>query len=254
MEGLVNWLMVFMRASAMLSIFPIFSIENFPVRFRLALGALLAWFVSVTLTPTSLGSEPLLTIFGVMAMEVFVGLAMGFSGKMVFYALDIVGALLSTEIGLALAQNLNPLSGGQKPVLANAIYYLAAMLWLALDLHHQFLMGFMRSYDYLPVGAAGINPALITEIIGRTNGLFVLALRMSAPVMAVIFMVTLVFAVLGRAVPQMNVFVLSFGAKLFTGMLVFGMTVHLMAQHISTYLHGLPEDMMRLVVMMRAAP
>ncbi len=63
----------------------------------------------------------------------------------------------------------------------------------------------------------------------------------------------LVFTVLGRAVPQMNVFSESFAVRIVAGMLVFALTLELAAQHIINYLKLLPEDMLRVAQSMGAA-
>ncbi len=54
--------------------------------------------------------------------------------------------------------------------------------------------------------------------------------------MAVSFIISLVFAVLGRAVPQMNVFTESFAVRPLVGLSVFGLTLELMSEHIINYL------------------
>jgi flagellar biosynthetic protein FliR len=73
---------------------------------------------------------------------------------------------------------------------------------------------------------------------------------MAAPVLAVAFIITLVFAVLGRAVPQMNVFAENFSVRLLAGMIVFGLTCQLLAQHIANYLGRLPDDVLRVAQLM----
>jgi flagellar biosynthetic protein FliR len=70
--------------------------------------------------------------------------------------------------------------------------------------------------------------------------------------MAVSFVVSLVFSVLGRAVPQMNVFHESFTIRTLAGLGVFGMTLQLVADHIGNYLRRLPEDMLSLAQMLGA--
>jgi len=82
--------------------------------------------------------------------------------------------------------------------------------------------------------------------VARSGKVFVIALQIAAPVMAVSFLVTLVFAVLGRAVPQMNVFSESFPVRTLLGLTSLGLTCTFMGQHIANYLRRLPEDMLNV--------
>jgi flagellar biosynthesis protein FliR len=70
--------------------------------------------------------------------------------------------------------------------------------------------------------------------------------------MAVSFVVILVFAMLGRAVTQMNVFSESFAFRIMAGLFVFSATLPLMGQHIANALRRIPEDMMRVAQWMGA--
>jgi flagellar biosynthetic protein FliR len=252
MDELTNWMMVFLRVSAMLAIFPIFSAANFPVQLRLALGALMAVLIGPTLPPAPVGTWDFWGLLGVMMMEVGAGLMLGFAGKMVFFALDAAGAVISTEIGLAMPAGLNPMSEVQSVVPGLILYYLAAMLWFSLDMHHWMLVGLQKSYTYLPIGGPHLSGSLVNEVVGRTSETFLIALQLAAPVMAVSFIISLVFSVMGRAVPQMNVFAESFSVRILVGMSVFGLTMQLMSQHIMNYLWRLPEDMLRVAQLLGA--
>jgi len=90
---------------------------------------------------------------------------------------------------------------------------------------------------------------LFEAVVKNIGLIFVVALQISAPVMAVSFVITLVFAVMSRAVPQMNVFSESFGFRVAGGLIVFGFTMQLTAQHVSNYLNRLPDDLLRIAQM-----
>ena len=252
MPDLTNWMMVFVRVSAMLSVFPIFSMRNFPVQLRLALGALMAVLISPTLPTVPVSGDDFWGLTGMIAIEVAVGVMFGFAARMIFFAIDIAGAIISTEIGLNLPASINPISEGQTVAPGLILYYLAAMLWLSLDMHHWMLLGFQKTYSFLPVGGAHLSSSLMTDIVSRTSAVFIIALQLSAPVMAVSFIISLVFSVLGRAVPQMNVFTESFSIRILVGLSVFGLTMQLMSQHIINYLRQLPEDILRVAQLMGA--
>lgn len=247
----VVWMLVFARVSAMLAIFPVFSSTYFPVQLRMALGALLAFFTAATLPPISLpAAAGLGALVGLMAMEICIGLLLGFVGRMIFYALDIAGSVIAMQMGLTLAAELNPLSNVRSDAPGAILNFLAITLFMSLDMHHWFLIGFQRTYDLLPIGAAHLSAGLFTMVVGHTAGLFAAAVQIAAPLIAVSFLITLVFSLLGRAVPQMNVFTESFAFRSLAGMVVFGLTLNLMAEHIANYLHRLPEDMLRVAQML----
>jgi flagellar biosynthetic protein FliR len=242
----VNWMMVFVRLGALLAIFPLFSSHNFPVQVRLALGALVASLVAPTLPPAPFHGLSVWEIVGRMIGEVGIGLVLGFVSRMVFYAIDFAGGIISTEIGLTFSPNLNPFSNTQVDSPGLTLYFLAAMLLLTLDMHHWLLVAFQRSYAVLPVGHAHLSEALLADVLGRTSQIFVLAVQLSAPIIAVSFIISLVFSVLGRAVPQMNVFSESFSFRILVGLAVFGLSLNLMAQHLLNYLRRLPDDLLRI--------
>ena len=241
-----NWLLVFLRVSAFLLVLPFFSSTNFPARLRVALGAFTALMLAPTLPPFPLGKLGFFDLSGVMLKEVGFGLLLGFVSRMVFYAADMAGNIISTELGLNMGTIFNPMTHQQSQVAGTVLFFLAAVVMLTLDLHHWILVGFQRTYMVLPIGGGHLNEMLFDDVLNHTSRIFIVALQISAPTLAVSFVVTLVFAVLSRAVPQMNVFILSFSFRIIGGLAVFGFTLQLTAQHVLNYLNRLPDDLLRL--------
>jgi flagellar biosynthetic protein FliR len=96
---------------------------------------------------------------------------------MIFFALEIAGGIISTEMGLSMPPGINPLNDAPMTTTASILYYLAAMLFLSLDMHHWMLIGFQKTYAYLPIGGAHLSQALVTDMVARTGGIFVIALH-----------------------------------------------------------------------------
>lgn len=240
--ALTTWFLVFTRVGAMLTVLPMFSTATFPVQLRVALGGLVALLVTPTLP--GLPAEPLSIwlLVKLLFMEASIGLLLGFICRFVFYALEIAGTFIATEMGLSLPQEFNQLVSAPTMAPGLMLYWIALMTMLSLDLHHWMIVGFQKSYALVPFGGAHLSETLLADVVARSGKVFFLALQIAAPVMAVSFLVTLVFAVLGRAVPQMNVFSESFPVRIFCGLLTFGLTCSFMAQHIANYLRRLPED------------
>jgi flagellar biosynthetic protein FliR len=239
-----NWMLVFLRLSAFLFILPFFSMANFPVTIRVALGALGALLIAPILPPVPLDKMDFITLLGTMIQEVSIGLILGFVCCMIFYAVELAGNFISTEMGLNLAAIFDPLNQQSSQLAGTVLVFLATVVMLTLNLHHWILLGFVRTYAVLPAGGAHLNNALFENIVGQTSQIFMTALQISAPVIAASFVITMVFSVLSRAVPQMNIFSEMFGFRIVGGLIVFGFTLQLSAQYVANYLNRLPEDML----------
>jgi flagellar biosynthetic protein FliR len=248
-----NWLLVFLRVSAFLLVLPFFSVANFPVTLRVALGALTALLLAPLLPPFALERLALPNLLGLMAQEVSIGLLMGFISRMVFYAVDLAGNFVAAELGLNMGVIFNPLEGHSSQVPGMVLFFLASVVMFTLDLHHWVLAGFQQTYSVLPMGGAGLSAGLFEVVVKHTSRIFVVALQISAPIIAVSFVITLVFSVLSRAVSQMNVFTESFAFRIAGGLIVFGFTLQLTSQHVLNYLRRLPEDLIRVAQMLAGA-
>jgi flagellar biosynthetic protein FliR len=177
-------------------------------------------------------------------------LLLGFVARMIFFAVDIAGSVVSTEMGLNLASIFDPVTQQSSQIAGTILMLLSTLVMLTLDLHHWLLLGFERTYTVLPIGGAHLQNILFENVVRQTSQVFTVALQISAPVICVSFVITLVFALLSRAVPQMNVFTEMFGFKIVGGLIVFGFTLQLSAQYVANYLNRLPEDLLVVAQML----
>lgn len=246
MPDLTNYILVFTRAGALLVAFPLFSATNIPVQLRIALAALCAFLIAPLLPPMNVDHLTLWGLVRLMFVEISVGLLLGFVCRLVFFALEFAGGIATNEMGLSLATVFNPSSGSAMGAPSMVLYWLAIMILLSCNLHHWMIAAFKNSYVWVPAGAAHLSQPLLYDIIQRTNQLFRIGVQIAAPLIAVSFVITIVFSTLSRAVPQMNVFSDSFSVRTLAGMAVFGLTCNLMAQNIQNYLQRIPSDLQRV--------
>jgi len=188
-----------------------------------------------------------------MISEVLIGLVLGFVSRMVFFAVDFAGGLIAAQMGLTFTPDLDPFTSNESQTPGLILYFLAGMLLFCLDLHHWVIVGFAKSYQALPIGGAQLRELVLIDMIRRTGQVFGIGLQMAAPIIAVSFVITLVFSILGRAVPQMHVFSESFAVRTLVGLAVFGLTLNIMAQHIVNFLRRLPEDVLRVAQLLGGA-
>ena len=238
-----NWMLVFVRAGAFLLALPFFSAVNFPVMLRVALAALTAMLISPLLPAFPIAHIDLPGLVGLMFREMSIGLLLGFIGRIIFFAADIAGVIIASELGLTMGQIFDPSTHQSEQVPSLMLSLLAILTMLTLDLHHGLLLGFAKTFEVLPIGGGHLSPTLFELVVGRTAQIFFVALQIAAPVMAVSFVITLFFAVMSRAVPQMNVFAESFGIRIAGGLIVFGFTLQITAEYVANHLRRIPDDL-----------
>jgi flagellar biosynthesis protein FliR len=245
-----TWFIIFVRFSAYLLLFPITAAQAIPVIVRLGFAGLGSFLIMPLVPAISLDGAALHEVIRMFFLEVSTGLVLGLTARFIFYAVEMAGSLIATESGLMLSSNFNPVTASFVSSPGVLLHWMTLILMLTLDLHHWLIIGLKRSYEIVPAGGAKLTELLLTDVISRAGGMFVIALQMTGPILATSFLVTMVFSLLGRAVPQMNVFSESFPVRTIAGLAVFGLTCNLLAQHIVNHLNRIPQDFLRVAEML----
>jgi flagellar biosynthetic protein FliR len=241
-----NWMMVFVRACAFLSILPIFTMLNVPAQVRVMLAVLLAILIAPTLPPCALGQTSFLGLVAMFVKEALCGLLIGFVSRMIFFASDFAGHLMASELGLNLSSILDPANAHPTQAPNLLLFILTCLLMMSLDMHHWLLSGFQYSYTLLPIGGARLSEVLFNNVVDHTSRVFLIGVQIAAPMIACSMLALVLLGFLGRLVPQMNVFAESFSVRLVCGLVVLAFTLEISAQHIVNGLHRMPEDFLRV--------
>jgi flagellar biosynthesis protein FliR len=218
-------LLIFLRVAAIIFSAPILDTATIPVVFKAALAfavsILLLPVVQTVVTVTNLS----LTAF-VMGMlsEIIIGVTIGLSVKLVFAGIQMAGQIAGYQMGLAVANVMDPSTMAQIPILAQ-IYNLTAMLiFLAIDAHHMFFSALVDSYRIIPPLSIVLSSKLVEMMMDLAGNMFVVAIKVGAPLIAVLLVTTIALGLVARTVPQMHIFVVAMPLKIVLG-LVFMMIV-----------------------------
>ena len=140
---------------------------------------------------------------------------------------ELAGHLSGFQIGFAYASLVDPQSGARNGVLSALYANLVVMVFLVIDGHHQLLQALAASYGALPIGAGGwAATGELAPLVARTLGtVFVIGLRIAAPVVLVLFIVEVALGLLSRVAPQLNLMVNAAPMRLFIGLAVLGATL-----------------------------
>ena len=247
LEDLLVWMMIQTRVVGLFLMAPVFSHKSIPVIAKVTLASAFAFIVFPMVETGGVFPDSIFSMVLWGAKEIAVGMTMGVAIRMIFFILDFAAHVLTVEIGLMPGPAFDPSSSNsQGNPLGTIIYFLGLMILLS-GSEYDILRAFVHSFEIAPIGYMALNSYAADFIILKTADIFRIGVLMGAPVLAVNFLVNLVFATLGKVVPKLNVFILSFSVRIFLGTTVLALTVSLIAHYTLNYLNETPEMMLRFI-------
>jgi flagellar biosynthetic protein FliR len=215
--------LMLIRISSCIAVMPIFGIKHVPAQVKVLLALLLTFvlfpvLIRGSVVPAVSWREDIILL---VMREAFLGLFMGFLTRMIFIAVEVTGQLLGFSMGFSAAQLVNPASGEASTVMEQFETVLATLLFLSINGHHMLLEAIYRSFDLAPLARLSVHPQGMLSLSSLVHQVFVIGLKLAAPMIAVILFLNIALGVVGRAVPQINVFVISFPINIMVGLFVF---------------------------------
>lgn len=208
------------RCGGVLVSAPGFNPKQMPIAVKLLL--LLAMGVSMyaALGPGRwAGADPVM-IAGAVPLEFLIGVSMGFAARLVLAAVEVAGEFLAFQMGFAAAAVFDPTVGSSVSPPTRMLYTVAVLLFFSIDGHHQVLLALAGSYEYVPVGAAGLDVIQAQVFLELAYGLFEVGVRLAFPLVFVMLIINLTLGMIVRFVPQVNVFMIGFILTMGVGLLL----------------------------------
>jgi flagellar biosynthesis protein FliR len=156
--------------------------------------------------------------------EVMIGISLGFLSKVIFAAVEFCGQIVGMQMGFSMSTMFDP-SMGQTPLMANLQLLLAMLLFLSLSIHHVFIRAILDSYAVIPVGNWHMSSGLLEFFIITFRDMFVLGLKLAAPVMVALLATSVALGIMARSFPQMNIFMVSMPLNIGIGFLMLGLSL-----------------------------
>lgn len=245
---LFSFLLTFMRVSVVLFMLPFYGASLIPNSIKAALCLILSLALWPKLAFPGMVMPANPWTLGLMFLgEVIIGLLLDILVRLLFSAAQSAGAIMGFSMGFSLMNSIDPATGAQESGLGHLMSQVTTMLFLCLNGHLVLISCMAQSFELVPPGGLLINPALGEHLIAFTGQMFIMALKISAPILASIFLVDLALALIARAAPQMNVLFIGFPLKISVGFLFMTLVFSALALTINQFLGEL-EPMYRLVL------
>ena len=231
---------------------PIFSHNSIPNQVKLGIGIMLTLVIMPTLPPL-----PQFEIFSfqgllILVQQLVTGLAIGFSMRLVFSAVDMAGQLIGMSMGLGFASFYDPQSQGQSTAVNQFLVLLAMLIFLGLDGHLMIVTALANSFISMPIGlSGGINPMKIA-MWGET--IFSAGLLLALPAVVALLITNMALGILTRTAPQLNLFGIGFPVTLSVGFVILALALPGMLRPIENLIEQGASNMHQVAVPSSVAP
>ncbi len=240
--------LIFLRVGSILMTMPIFKSQSIPILFKagLALATSMVLFPILKLEnfPAFTGLTPL--AIGVFR-EILLGISIGLVVNFIFAGLQLAGQLAGYQMGMAIARVMDPSTNRQLPLLGQFNELFALLIFIAINAHHWFIRVLADSYQLVPPFGFRISGSLIEQLVGTAGNMFVIAIKLGAPVIAVLLLTSIAFGLIARTVPQMNVFFVAMPLKIAVGLLFIGFCLPYFSLFLKTTFSKLGDTIMLLL-------
>jgi flagellar biosynthesis protein FliR len=245
------FLFIFLRVSAMTLTVPVFDSRNIPAAFKVGLcfTITLVLYPIVKLEPVAFSASLIPLSIGVVC-EILIGVIIGFVIRLIFSGIQLAGELAAFQMGFSVANVIDPMSSSQVPVISQMMYMFAILIFLTTNAHHWVLRALVESFRLIPPFGFHSSGALMARLTQAAADLFVIAVKTGSPVIVSLLLVSLGLGLVGRTVPQMNVFMVATPVNILIGFLFISLSLPLMMTYLTQLLNGMGKEILQVIKLM----
>ena len=196
--------LIFFRISSFIGAFPMFSMTTVPKRILIFLSLLLSFFVWSVYPLDEIINLFSFEGFELALNQVMIGLTSGFIFTIIFNLFIYVGEIIAMQTGLGFASLIDP-KISQLNLLGQYYWLATTSFFLVQNGHLKAIAMLVQSFEVLPITASVLNLVKIKFIIEFGSILFSGTLLIALPLVISLLAVNIIFSVMSRAVPQLNI-------------------------------------------------
>ncbi len=205
--NIFGFFLIFTRIGAAMALMPGFSSGFVPVRMRLGVALAISFVLAPVLMADLPVRPPTIAGMGVLIIgEVLIGVFLGTIARILISALQTAGTIISYMSAMANALIQDPIAEQQSSTVAGFLLTMGVVLIFVVDMHHMMIIAIADSYTMLKPGR-GLPIEDFSLVVARqVADSFALGLRLAAPMVIVGLTYYMGQGLLGRLMPQLQVF------------------------------------------------
>lgn len=222
------FLVVLARFAGLMVSAPVLGSANFPMQAKVGLAALGALIVTPVLPalPAPLPDAPL-AFAAVAAGDFLLGVLIGTVLTMVFAGIQVGGQIIDMQTGFGMMNIFNPALETQVPIFGFFLFILAVLYMLMLGGHRLMIRALVATFEHVPPGGMTAKAEIFWQLALLGRVMFVDGLMIAAPVATAMLLAYLTMGLLGRVVPQIQLFVVGFPITIAAGLFMVAFSIGL---------------------------
>ena len=246
-----SFILIFVRTAAMIFFIPFLGARNVPRVFKIGLALLIALIlISIVKIDAAIISADLLTLTAGIAGEIIIGFTIGLIAKLVFSAMEMAGELIGFQMGFSIVNVIDPQTSTHVPIIGQFHTILATLIFLTINAHHLFIAAIAESFTLVPPMRLALTNQMFAGIVTLSRDIFVLAIRIGAPVIVALFITNIALAIVSKTMPQMNVMMVGFPITIAGGLLIMVLSLPLFANLVQRAFEGMKGDFFNVLSVM----
>lgn len=220
------YLAILVRVMGAMALAPIFGNLTVTRRVRLFLGVAVSFSIFSIYPYVPLGYTTFWGYTVILLKELVVGLSLGFTSNITLTIVGMAGQFIDREIGFSMVSNFDQMFNTESTITADFYTMLVMVLMLCTNMHYFIISALADSFSLVPLGHVEMDSGVLYDsAIAFITAYFVIALRISIPVLIVIMILNVILGVLAKTAPQMNMFSVGIQLKIFAGFAVLFVTI-----------------------------
>lgn len=250
LEQMHGFVWILMRLSILFALLPLFGARNVPMLWKAGFSFVLAIVILPVAPPPPRLPDTLPEFLLGLASEFMLGLILAFVVRLVFAAVQLAGQFMAFQMGLSMSSAMDPATGVRSTTLSQFLYLLTVLVFFSIDGHHLLVRAIAASFELVPPNGFQPEEALCGVVVKASSQMFVVALKIAAPIMIALFLSNLCLGIVARTVPQVNILMIGFPINITLGLVIFGLTLRGLPPFLGTLtrsMGALLEHLLRLM-------
>jgi flagellar biosynthetic protein FliR len=247
-------LLIFMRVAGATSFAPVLSRQNIPAPVRAGLALLITVIISSVMPVGVLDVNinfPTGVYLFMLVREALIGIILGMITNFFFMMVLFSGEVIDMQSGLGMAKIFDPANNMQMSMYGTLYMIMLYFVYIATDSHLTYIQIIVESLEAVPLGDAGFSPEIASHAFNVFTDAFLLAVKLTLPIMISEVAVQFAVGILMKSVPQIQIMVLNIEIKvvlaIFMMFLIITPTVVFLNRYLTEWILTLQETVQYLV-------